>query len=414
LLATTAGTIEQRRRTPVFALLIATTISEIGNAMTNLAIPWFVLATTGSATKTGITAFAGMAPTALASLFGGALVDRVGSKRMSVIADLMSGLTVATVPLLYLTVGLSFWQLLVLVFLGALLDAPGGTARQALVPDLADHAGISLERINSASQVLFSLARIIGPVAAGATIVLIGTSKVLWIDAASFTLSALLVAAFVSDVRHVSEERNHYLQDVWEGVRLLLHDPLLRAILIAAALLNFLDTPLFSVVLPVYAKDTYGDASDLGIMLAGLGAGAIAGAFLFGLVGAKLPKRPMMMGFFSLLTFPYLILTISPPLPVAVAAMALVGIGSGGFNPLAITLLQNRTPAEMRARIFGAVTAIVLVASPLGALLGGAVVSEFGDIAVIVFIGTASMLVMVWLGLQPVLRELDEAAISEP
>src|SRR5215216_459664 len=91
-------------RTPVFAILAAEAISQTGNAITNLAIPWFVLATTGSAAKTGITAFANITPTVLASLFGGALVDRVGNKRMSIIADLMSGLTVATVPLLYLTV----------------------------------------------------------------------------------------------------------------------------------------------------------------------------------------------------------------------------------------------------------------------------------------------------------------------
>src|SRR5215216_4709660 len=116
----------QSRRTPVFALMAAEAISQTGNSITNLAIPWFVLATTGSAAKTGITAFASLFPTVLASLLGGALVDRIGNKRLSIIADLMSGVTVALVPALYLTVGLSFWQLLVLVFFGALLDAPGG------------------------------------------------------------------------------------------------------------------------------------------------------------------------------------------------------------------------------------------------------------------------------------------------
>src|SRR4051794_16703275 len=241
---------QSRHRTPVYAMMAAEAISETGNAITNLAIPWFVLATTGSAAKTGLTAFANIAPTVLASLFGGALVDRVGNKRMSIIADLMSGITVAMVPLLYATVGLSFWQLLVLVFFGALLDTPGGTARQSLIPDLAERANIGLERINSVSQIIFSFARIAGPALAGVLIALVGTSKVLWFDAISFAVSAILVSVFVTNIRQIPEERGRFLDDVWEGVHFLLHDKLLRTILVAAAALNFLATPLFAVGLP--------------------------------------------------------------------------------------------------------------------------------------------------------------------
>jgi MFS family permease len=414
LLATTAGTVEQRSRTPVYALMVAEGISQVGNQITNLAIPWFVLATTGSAAKTGLVAFAGLAPTVLASLFGGALVDRVGNKRISIAADLMSGLTVAMVPLLYLTVGLAFWQLLVLAFLGALLDTPGGTARGSMVPDLAERAGIGLERLNSASQVVYSLARIIGPALAGALIALIGTSKVLWVDAASFAISAVLVAAFVSDIRHAPEARGSYLSEAWQGVHLLLHDGVLRAILVAAAVLNFVGTPLFGVVIPVYVKETYGQASDLGLMLAAVGAGAIVGAVLFGSIGAKFSKRQMLIAFFAILSFPYIILIFEPPLPVAMAVMFAEGIGNGGLNPLAITLLQTRTPPEMRARILGATSAIALMAAPLGALLGGSAVAAFGVSAVIVIIVALSLLITLWFALQPALRELDESTPPEP
>jgi MFS family permease len=94
--------------------------------------------------------------------------------------------------------------------------------------------------------------------------------------------------------------------------------------------------------------------------------------------------------------------------------MVAAGLGSGALNPLAITLLQSKSPAEMRARILGAVSAVVMAASPLGALLGGATVSAFGDIAVIVVIGSASLLVTVWLGLQPALKELDDSSPLSP
>jgi MFS family permease len=96
-----------------------------------------MLQTTGSAAQTGITGFFTILPVVVAGFFGGTLVDRMGYRRTSIVADLASGLTVALIPLLHFTIGLEFWQLMVLVFLGGLLDAPGSTARTALIPDLA-------------------------------------------------------------------------------------------------------------------------------------------------------------------------------------------------------------------------------------------------------------------------------------
>jgi MFS family permease len=120
------------RRLPLFSLFAANTISFVGNVLTALAIPWFVLQTTGSVAQTGLTAFFSTLPLVLSAFFSSALVDRLGYQRTSVLGDLASGLTVALVPFLTQTVGLAFWQLLVLVFLGGLLKAPGSTARSAL------------------------------------------------------------------------------------------------------------------------------------------------------------------------------------------------------------------------------------------------------------------------------------------
>jgi MFS family permease len=113
-------------------------------------------------------------PLVVSAFFGGTLVDRVGFKRMSVAADLTSALTVALIPLLYATVGLAFWQLLVLVFLGAVLDAPGHVARQSLFPDLVQLAGVRLERANAISQVIWRLSWLLGPPLAGLLIALLG------------------------------------------------------------------------------------------------------------------------------------------------------------------------------------------------------------------------------------------------
>src|SRR5918999_5488249 len=134
------------RRAPLYSLFVADAVSLTGNAVAQLAIPWYVLVTTGSPALTGLAVFFSFLPTVLAAFFGGVIVDRVGYRTTSVVADLSSAGAVAAIPLIHSTVGSELWQLMTLVFVGALLDAPGATARAALFPDLVQLAGMRLER----------------------------------------------------------------------------------------------------------------------------------------------------------------------------------------------------------------------------------------------------------------------------
>ncbi len=104
------------RRLPFSALIGADAISLTGNALTQIAVPWFVLTTTGSAARTGLVAFCGLLPLILAAFLGSTVVDRLGRRRMSIVADVASMACVAAIPLLYARHALAFWQLLALVF----------------------------------------------------------------------------------------------------------------------------------------------------------------------------------------------------------------------------------------------------------------------------------------------------------
>jgi hypothetical protein len=88
---------------------------------------------------------------------------------------------------------LEFWQLIVLVFLGALLDAPGGTAREAMLPELANMAGMPIERATSAIHIIERSARLVGAPLAGFLIAFTSTANVLWVDAISFIVSAGMI-----------------------------------------------------------------------------------------------------------------------------------------------------------------------------------------------------------------------------
>ncbi|MBA2535688.1 MAG: MFS transporter [Rubrobacter sp.] len=403
-----------RRRAPILALLGANAVSETGNVLAFVAIPWFVLQTTGSAARTGVAGGAFLLAAVVAGVAGGPIVDRLGFKLASIVADLAGAVTVALIPLLYHTVGLSFWQLLVLVFLGGLLDAPGHTARQSLVPDLAGRAWMGIERANSAFQGIQRASFLFGPPLAGVLIALFAPGNVLWIDAATFVVSAALVTALVPSLGlrsgTAAEHRSAggYLAELAEGMEFIRRDRLVCWMFGIGVIANFLILPLFVVVLPFYARQMYGSAVDLGLMLGGFGSGALAGTVLYGTVGHLLPRRATLVSAIVLLGLPFWVLVAAPPLGVAMGALFVAGFALGPPNPLIYSVLQERTPPRMLGRVLGAGVSLSMVAAPIGLVLCGYALEGVGLRMTLAGISACYLAVGLLSFLVPALRELDK------
>src|SRR5215212_7685660 len=116
------------RRLPFFALLGASAISNLGGVLTAVAITWFVLETTDSSIKTGMIGGAFALAGAVGALLGGPLADRLGFRRTIILANTAGSVARALLPVLYYAVGLTFWQVLTLIFLGSFLHAPASPA----------------------------------------------------------------------------------------------------------------------------------------------------------------------------------------------------------------------------------------------------------------------------------------------
>jgi MFS family permease len=399
----------KRDRLPLFALLGANAISMVGNVLAMIAIPWFVLQTTASASKTGLTAFFTALPAILAAFFGGTIVDRLGYKRTSIISDIASAITVALVPLLYFTTGLAFWQLLALVFLGALLDAPGSTARLSLLPDVTGLAGMTLERANSAAQAIQRGSQLLGAPLAGLLIALLGTSNVLWVNAASFAVSALMIATMVPAAHAVkgAAATEGYLNELKKGLQFIRRDRLILTIVMTVMMTNFLDAPIFSVIMPVYVKQSFGSAVGLGLMLAAFGGGALLGTIIFGAIGHRMPRRATFIGAFIIVGLQFWILTTLPGLPVAMLVLATMGVTSGPLNPIILTVTQERIPADMRGRVFGTLTAGAYLAVPLGMVLAGYLLDWIGIRATLLAQAACYFVITFSLLFNPALREMN-------
>lgn len=396
-----------RGRAPLLALFAANAVSLTGNVAALVAIPWFVLQTTGSATKTGITAFAGLLPVVLSGLFGGALVDRLGYRRTSIVADVASALAVAAIPLLHSTVGLEFWQLVVLVFLGGLLDAPGGTARAALLPDVATRAGWSFERATGATAVVERFARLAGAPLAGVLIAATGATNVLWIDAASFLVSAALVAVGVPRPAVEREPRKtSYRRELREGYAFLRADRTLAVLVFIVSLTNLFDA-VAMIALPVLAHDIYKSALSLGLMTAAGGAGSVLGALAFAAIGHRLSRRAVFTWGFIFVTLSFPVAAFFPPLAVLLVAKTISGLASGPLNPVIDTVFMERVPAGMRGRVFGVTQAAAWVAIPLGVLVAGAVIEAIGLRATLLLSGAAYLTITIAARFSTALRDLD-------
>lgn len=412
-MAATEARTGTRNRAPLLAVLVGSAISLVGNNLTLLAVPWFVLQTTGSAARTGLAGVAAVLPIAVASFLGGPIVDRLGYRRASVLADLGAALAIAAIPLLADTVGLAYWQLLALVFLAGLLDAPGGTARQGLIPALTTRAAVRLERANAAFGAITRGAQLLGAPLAGVLIAIFGPRNVLWLDATSFLASALLVAGFVPPTARLDATagaERAYLANIVEGLRFIRGDALIVTLLAFVATTNLLGASLLPVILPVYAARTLHSAVDLGVLIGVFGVGALAGAVLYGAFGAKVSRRALFLSAFVVNAGAVIGLGVAPGFFWAIGAMLVLGLSAGPLNPLLMTLLHERVATGMFGRVFSLLMALSWVTMPVGLLLGGGLLERFGVGTTLLVLGGTQLAIAVAMTFSPALRRMDRLA----
>lgn len=399
---------------PVTAMVATNFLSSLSNNMTAVAVPWFVLSLTGSAAQTGLTAAVTLLPSVVMSFFGGAVADRVNARRLSIFSDVMSGATVALVPLLFLLDVLTFPLLLLLMFLGAVFDTPGFTARNTMLPRLAERAGVPLERINSAFGVSQSVSSIIGAAASGLLIGILGATNVLWFNAAAFGISALVVAVFVPDLGVNPPSGASLLGDVKAGFRYVWSSPLIRTIILAALVINAVYSPIFGVIMPYYAKTVFGSATALGIIAAAYGAGTLVGSLLYGFVGERLPKRIQVVISVALISLPIAGLVAVPAFGWTVAIISVCAVGSGLVNPMLITIVMKETPQHLLGRVMGVISAGAMVAAPLGMIAVGPVLDAIGLRGTFAAIGAMLFAVFLMVITNRTIRQMDDARDPSP
>ena len=245
---------------------------------------------------------------------------------------------------------------------------------------------------------------------AGVLIALFSAPTVLWLNAASFVVSALLILFAVPRAAATEEaegEGEGYIAELVEGLRFIWADRLIRTLIIVVMITNFLDGPLVAILIPVYALKVLDSSVALGVIIGVFGAFALLGALLFGAVGHRMPRRATFVTGFLVLGGAMVAFALFPPLWVIVPVMAIAGLAAGPINPLMSTISYERVPEEMRGRVFGAATAGSFVAIPAGMLMAGYAVEWFGLGKVLAGVAVAYVAVGIAIAINRELRSMD-------
>jgi MFS family permease len=375
-------------RRAIALLLTGHVLSRTGNVVSVFALPFIVLEQGGGPIEVGVAAFSATVPILIGGPLGGAVVDRIGALRSSAIADAVSGATIALIPILALTVGLPFPALLALVFAGALLDAPGETARQVVLPQLAAAAGIRLERAVGFLDATTRLSGLLGGPLAGLLVALLGAADALVVTASAFGVSAVVTVVLARSragrAASVRAEQDAEADagagsGLLAGIRFLVREPVLRLIVGLVLVTNLLDAARSSSLLPLYATEQLGGAAGLGLVTGAFAGAAFLGSVGFGLIAHRVPRRPVFVLGFLLAGGPSLLApALGADLPWMVAAGVVSGLAAGSLNPIIGAIELERTPPQVRGRVLGAITAGAWAGIPVGGLLGGVGAAAIG------------------------------------
>lgn len=407
------------RRTPLRGWLVAEAISLTGTRISMIAIPWLVLTTTGSATKTGLVAFAEMAPLVLCKALAGPVIDRLGPRRVALFADFSSVLVIGAIPLLHLLGQLHFPLLVAIVAVAGALRGPGDGAKQALIPDLVEHGGVSLERATGLGGAVERGATMSGAAVGAALVAAVGAADALSLNAATFAVSGLVLAVSTrglgraktaDDVESPQQAEASYLRDLKDGWDFLRHEPVLVAIVTMVAVTNLIDQGYSALLLPVWAKESGNGVGAIGAIGVAWGAAALAGSVLAAKYAERLPRFRTYVVAFVIGGLPrFAVLALGAPLWGVLVVCLVSGFAGGFINPVLGAVIFERIPARMMGRVTSLNTALCWALIPFGGMVAGALVAGAGLAPALWIMGGAYFLTTMLPTVQPQWRSLDSA-----
>jgi MFS transporter, DHA3 family, macrolide efflux protein len=357
-------------------------VSRLGTQAFAVAMMFWVMEKTGSASLMGFLMTFSMLPGILLGPVGGTFADRHSRVKIIVVCDLLSGLGVLLLAFAMMSlpdaVDILIPLLFVVAVLGGVVQAFFMPAIAASVPDLV--APERLAAANSLNQFSTQASLLIGQAAGGILYSTLGAPLLFLIDGLSYLFSGVSAMFIRLPARPLPQEEEKqpvfrtYVQQTAEGFRYVWQRTGLRSFIFATSFLNFLIMPIM-VLFPFYVSLYLRQGSEwYGFLMAGMSAGAVAGFVLAGVL--KLQGAGRARGLLICMLLMPVFIGILGFVRVPVLALALVfldGAAMGLINVYLVTMIQRSTPSEIRGRVMGLLGTLSGGLMPIGMALGGVV-----------------------------------------
>ncbi len=391
-------------RRPLVSLMIVSVIAQVGTKISTIAIPWFVLSSTGSVMITGLVAAFELGPYVVVKALGGPIIDRVGQRKVSFVADLGSAVIIGAIPVLYLVGLLPLPVLLGLVALAGALRGPGDNAKHTSVPLVADAAGVPLERITGVFGAVERGSGLVAPAVAAGMITIFGPPGAIAVTAACFGLSAIIVIFGLPrsfDAVPVPDQaEGGYLGELRAGLRFLFADRLLTLLVLMIAVTNLIDVAKIQVLLPVWAQGGGHGVAAISLLLTCQAVCSTGSSLLAGWIGPKLPRRfTYFTAFLIGGPLPYLVLGLNWPVWSIAIVYCVAGFASGFLNPMLGAIFFERIPRPLLGRVSGMSNAVAWAGMPLGGLVAAGLIALAGLSPALLVLGGCYLVVTVIPGL---------------
>ena len=342
-------------------------ISTSGTFMQSVAQSWLVLELTHSGAALGITTALQSIPILLLGPYGGVIADRVSKRKIFFFTQSIASILAMILGVLVFTGVVQVWMVYILAFCLGLVNAFDNPSRQTFHIELVgpDH----LRNAVTLYSILINLARIIGPVLAGALIASVGLAPCFFINGFSYIAVLVMLSMMRTSEMFITPPVPRGKGQIQEGFKYARSTPIIGAILLMIAIIGMF-TYEFQVTLPLIAQEIFnGDARSYAFLTASMGFGAAIGGIFFasrkGLTTQKLVSACLLFGVAVLAA------AFMPSLLLTGLAMVLVGIGSINFSSIANSMLQLASSPQMRGRVMSFWTIAFLGTTTIGGPIVG-------------------------------------------
>ncbi|QOV41420.1 MFS transporter [Streptomyces ferrugineus] len=374
-------------------LFAATAFGQLGDRVVFLALPLIAItALRADEFQVGLLTTMTTAGSLLVGLPAGAWVDRMRKRSVLVSTDLARALVLLTLPLAWWADLLSIWWLYTVALVHGVLTVFFDVAHVSFLPHLVGRD--QLMEGNSKLSAIRSVTSISGPGLAGPLVGWVGAPVTVLVSSVGMALSGVLATGIRTRERKPEPSRQPRLgRDIGEGLKFVLRHAGLRAITLGDATFN-LFLVMYQAMLLVFLEREIGLGSfGIGVVLSGMGCGALVGALVAARVSRWVGQGPVIW-LAPLVTCPPTALMASarPGWSVCVAVVGIAGLSLGGV--VRVVAQSSFQQALAPDRLLGRVSATARFVSwgviPLGGLSGGALGSAFGAAATL-WIGAVGM-----------------------